>query len=272
MSTSRAATLGCAPVNSISTGAKPTALAQRDSSEREPVSSTMTALRRPSSRTRRIAVSAPRAAHDETPSSERGRPSTRARRRASSASAGSPSTSVASTQSGTSSGRRSRTSRREASGWRSRCRLAPEQRAPAATDGRAEPRGQVLGAGAHVGRPGPVRVPSRRPSLRGILASQENPAASAYPSSSSSGLTRVGVAGVIRCRRRRPAGWGAGPRAEERLVERQRLDRAEVVRPRPREVRGLHPVSQIGGAPPGRRGAAAPRPGRVRRRAARAGR
>ena len=77
VSTSSAAMLGWEPVKSISTGAKPTARAHRDSRDRVPPSSTMTALRRPSSLTRTIAASAPRADHADTLSSAHGRPRAR---------------------------------------------------------------------------------------------------------------------------------------------------------------------------------------------------
>ena len=101
-------------MRSSSTGAKPMARAQRDSGDRLPDSSTITALRRPSSRTRMIAASAPRAAQAATPSAHRGRPTRRAKARASSASEASARTSVARIQSGRSRAWSSRVGRRAA--------------------------------------------------------------------------------------------------------------------------------------------------------------
>ena len=104
VSTSSTSTAARRPVSSSSTGANPTARAQRPSGDDVPDSSTMTLDRCPSSRIRMIAASAPRAAQAATGSPGRGSPSARATSTASTASESSARRSVARTRSGMSLG------------------------------------------------------------------------------------------------------------------------------------------------------------------------
>ena len=243
-------------MKSISTGAKPTARARRDSRDRVPPSSTMTALRRPSSRTRRIAASAPRAAQADD-AVERPRQAEDAR---------------------------------EPAGVVGLVRLTEHV-------GREHPLGQVVGAQGDE-RTAWRRRPARRcvgpDRRRGGPRGDEAPAADdrtrrprgALPAGPSPGdagvrvvvgvvLEVVGV--VVRTVTVERAGRGGirppGGVAEQHvLVDGQRLDRAEVVRPRSREVRRLDAFGESAAHVRVARAGAARPPGHARPRAARAAR